>query len=259
MLDKAIVFIFGSIVGSFLNVCIYRLPRGRSVIFPGSYCPNCAQAIHWYDNIPILSYIFLGGKARCCKAKISFRYFIVEILTASAFLVLFSAFGLTPKFFAYAIMASSLIVATFVDFEIQEIPDEVSIGALVIGLILAIAFPSVLNETNRLNSFLNSILGALAGGGMIYAMGVLGEFAFKREAMGGGDVKLLAMIGAFIGWKLTVLTFFLAPVFGSVVGITLKMRYGKEIIPYGPYLSLAAVSSIFFGENILRLLFYGMF
>ena len=253
------VFIFGSIVGSFLNVCIYRLPKGRSVIIPGSHCPNCAVPIRWYDNIPILSYIFLGGKARCCKARISFRYFIVEALTASTFLVLFMSFSLTPKFFAYAIMVSCLIVATFVDFEIQEIPDEVSIGGFAAGLILAIAFPSILNEATRLNGFLNSFLGALAGGAMIYVMGMLGEFAFKKEAMGGGDVKLLAMIGAFIGWKLTVLTFFLAPVFGSVVGIVLKIRDGKDIIPYGPYLSLAAIVSIFFGENIMRLLLYGMY
>ncbi len=258
-MDKIVAFIFGSIVGSFLNVCIYRLPKGRSVVVPGSYCPNCTAAIHWYDNIPILGYIFLGGRARCCKAKISIRYFIVEIFTASIFLVLFSTFGLTPKFFAYAVMVSGLIVATFVDFEIQEIPDEVSIGGLGLGLALAVTFPSILNETTRLNGFLNSILGALAGGGMIYVMGMLGEFAFKKEAMGGGDVKLLAMVGAFIGWKLVLLTFFLAPVFGSVVGIILKIRHGRDIIPYGPYLSLAAVCSIFFGEKILRMLFYGMY
>lgn len=258
-MGNIIIFMFGSIVGSFLNVCIYRLPKGRSVLFPRSHCPNCTAAIRWYDSIPILSYIFLGGKARCCKVKISFRYFMVEILTASAFLILFSAFGLKPKFFTYAVMVSGLIVATFVDFEIQEIPDEVSMGGLAIGLILAAAFPSVLNATTKLDGFLNSIFGALAGGGMIYAMGMLGEFAFKKEAMGGGDVKLLAMIGAFIGWKLTVLTFFLAPVFGSVVGITLKIRHGKDVIPYGPYLSLAAVCSIFFGEKILNMLFYGIY
>ena len=258
-MDKIIVFIFGSIIGSFLNVCIYRLPKGRSVIFPGSHCPNCTAKIHWYDNIPILSYMILGGKARCCKAKISFRYFIVEVLTAAALLVLFISFGLTPKFFAYSIMVSGLIVATFVDFEIQEIPDEVSLGGLAVGLILSAAFPSILGETTRLNGFLNSFLGALAGGGMIYVMGMLGEFAFKKEAMGGGDVKLLAMIGAFIGWKLVVMTFFLAPVFGSVVGIVLKIRHGKDVIPYGPYLSLAAVCSIFFGEKILHLLLYGVY
>ena len=258
-LVRFVVFIFGSIVGSFLNVCIYRLPKGRSVVIPASHCPNCAAAIHWYDNIPILSYIFLGGKARCCRTKISFRYFVVEILTASASLALFSVFGLTPKFFAYAVMVSGLIVATFVDFEIQEIPDEVSVGVLAVGLLLAAAFPSIFNETARLNSFLNSFLGALAGGGMIYAMGTLGEFMFKKEAMGGGDVKLLAMIGAFVGWKLVVLTFFLAPAFGSVVGIILKIRHGRETIPYGPYLSLAAVVVIFCGDKILRILFGGLY
>lgn len=257
-MDKILSFIFGSIVGSFLNVCIYRLPKGRSVVVPGSHCPNCTAAIHWYDNIPILSYMYLGGRARCCKAKISLRYFAVEILTAMAFLALFSAFGITPKFFAYALMVSGLIIATFVDFEIQEIPDEVSVGGLILGLALAAIFPSILGEASHMGGFLKSFLGAVAGGGMIYAMGMLGEFAFKKEAMGGGDVKLLAMIGAFVGWKLVVLTFFIAPVFGSAVGIFLKLKYGKDIIPYGPYLSLAAVCSIFFGERILQILFYGL-
>ena len=255
---KVIVFIFGSIVGSFLNVCIYRLPKGRSIIFPGSHCPNCAAKIHWYDNVPILSYLVLRGKARCCKAKISFRYFIVEVLTAAMFLILFIAFGISTKFFAYCVLISGLIIATFVDFEIQEIPDEISIGGLIVGLILSAAFPQILNEGTRWHSFINSFLGALAGGGTIYAMGLLGEFIFKKEAMGGGDVKLLAMIGSFLGWKLTLLTFFIAPAFGAVVGIILKIKEGRDIIPYGPYLSLAAIVSIFWGENILRFLFYGI-
>lgn len=259
MANYIIVFIFGAIIGSFLNVCIYRLPKGRSVIVPGSHCPNCTAPIRWYDNVPILSYIFLGGRARCCKARISFRYFIVEALTAFMYLALFIFFGSTPKFFAYTLMTSGLIVATFVDFEIQEIPDEVSIGGLAAGLILAVIYPSIFNETSRLSSLLNSFLGALAGGAMIYAMGMLGEFAFKKEAMGGGDVKLLAMIGAFIGWKLAILTFFMAPVFGSVVGIILKIRRGAQTIPYGPYLSLAALFSILFGDKIMYFLFYGMF
>jgi len=253
------VFVFGAIVGSFLNVCIYRLPKGRSIIVPGSHCPNCGEKIHWFDNIPILSYIILFGKARCCKAKISLRYLIVEILTGIAFLAIFIAFGLNAKFFAYLAFISGLIVATFVDFEIQEIPDEVSIGGLIVGLVLSVVFPSILNETSRANGLINSFFGALAGGAMIYGMGMLGELAFKKEAMGGGDVKLLAMIGAFIGWKLTILTFFIAPLFGSVVGIILKIREGKDIIPYGPYLSLAAVFSVFFGDKLLRLLFYGVF
>jgi len=258
-MDKIVVFIFGAIIGSFLNVCIYRLPKGRSIVVPGSHCPNCGAKIRSFDNIPILAYIFLAGKARCCKARISFRYFIVEVLTALTFLVLFLFFGLSAKFFAYLVMVSGLIVATFVDFEIQEIPDEVSIGGLVAGLIFSTIFPSILNEPSRFDCFLNSFLGALTGGVTIYAMGMFGEFVFKKEAMGGGDVKLLAMIGSFIGWKLTLLTFFIAPLFGSIVGIILKIKEGKDIIPYGPYLSLAAVFSIFFGEKVLKFLFYGFF
>jgi len=254
-----VVFIFGSIVGSFLNVCIYRLPKGRSVIVPGSHCPNCGAKIRWYDNVPILSYIFLGRKARCCKARISLRYFIVEVLTAVAFLTLFIFFGISAKFFAYLILASGLIIATFVDFEIQEIPDEVSIGGILAGLILSTAFPSILSESSRLNSFLNSFIGALAGGLTIYAVGVLGEFAFKKEAMGGGDVKLLTMIGSFLGWKLTLLTFFIAPFFGAIVGIILKIKEGRETIPYGPYLSIAAVVAMLWGDRILRLLLRGIY
>lgn len=259
MIEKIFVFILGAVVGSFLNVCIYRLPKGRSVIVPGSHCPNCGEKIRWFDNIPILAYIFLSGKARCCKAKISFRYFIVEVITALAFLVLFLSFGPSAKFFAYLVMVCGLIIATFVDFEIQEIPDEVSVGGLAAGLALSIAFPSILNETSRLGSFVNSFLGALAGGLTIYGMGMLGEFAFKKEAMGGGDVKLLAMIGAFLGWKLTLLTFFVAPFFGSIVGIIVKIRDGKDIIPYGPYLSMAALFAVFFGEKVLKFLFYGIY
>ena len=200
----------------------------------------------------------MGGKARCCKARISFRYFIVEVLTAVALLILFIFFGFTPKFFAYSILVSGLIVATFVDFEIQEIPDEISLGGLAAGLIISVAYPSVLNESTRLGGGLNSFLGALVGGATIYAIGMLGEFAFKKEAMGGGDVKLLAMIGSFIGWKLTLLTFFVAPFFGSIVGIILRIKEGRQTIPYGPYLSLAAVVSMLWGDRILHFLFYGM-
>ena len=259
MVEKIFVFIFGSIVGSFLNVCIYRIPKGRSIVAPGSHCPNCGVSIKWFDNIPILSYIILGGRSRCCKTKISLRYIIVEILTALLFLVLFLFFGLSAKFFAYIILVCGLIIATFVDFEIQEIPDEVSLGGLVVGLSLSVIFPSILNESSRIHGFTNSFFGAFAGAATIYAMGILGEFAFKKEAMGGGDVKLLAMIGSFIGWKMTLLTFFIAPLFGSIVGIILKIRQGKDVIPYGPYLSLAAVTAILWGDKILSFLFRGLY
>lgn len=258
-MGKLIVFIFGSMIGSFLNVCIYRMPKGKSVVRPRSACPHCAKTILWYDNIPILSFFILRGKCRSCKGKISPRYFIVEFLTASLLTALFSVFGLNTKFYAYSFMSCALVIATFVDFEIGEIPDEVSIGGLVIALVIAFAMPSVFDTASRWQGLLASVLGALAGGASIYIIGFLGELVFKKEAMGGGDVKLMAMIGSILGWKLVLLTFFIAPIFGSVVGVTLRIRTGRETIPYGPYLSLAALIAVFFGERILKLLFLGMY
>lgn len=255
-MGKVFVFIIGSIIGSFLNVCIWRLPKGKSIVRPGSYCPNCKKGILWYDNIPIASFILLRGRCRACKSRISFRYFLVELLTAALILLLFMVFGLTARFFAYSIMLAGLIIATFVDFEIQEIPDEITLSGLAIGLGLSLAFPSLFDERAALSGIFNSFFGALAGGASIYLMGLFGEFVFKKEAMGGGDVKLMAMIGAFLGWKLAMLAFFVAPVFGSITGIILRVKHGRETIPYGPYLSLGALVSILWGERILRFLFY---
>jgi len=253
------IFMFGAIIGSFLNVCIHRLPKNESIINPPSHCTACGKNIPWYDNIPMLSYLILMGRCRFCKGRISFRYFIVELLTALISYLLFMRFGMTAKFFAYAAFVSGLIVATFVDFEIQEIPDQVSIGGIAAGLILAAIFPSIFDTASRFAGILNSILGVAVGGGSIYAMGVLGKLVFRKEAMGGGDVKLMAMIGAFLGWKLVIFTFFVAPIFGAVVGIILKLKDGREIIPYGPYLSLAAVIAAFYGNRILGIFFGGLF
>lgn len=257
-MEKIIVFIFGAIVGSFLNVCIYRLPKGESIVSPASHCPKCNKPIFWYDNVPILSYLVLGGRCRSCKTPINPGYIIVEIITAALAVALFSVFGPGPRFAGYGILSAGLIVATFADLETREIPDEVSLGGLAVGLIFASIFPVTLGETSWSKALMASALGALAGGGSIYLMGFFGEMVFRKEAMGGGDVKLMAMAGAFLGWKLALLTFFIAPLFGSVAGLILKARDGRDIIPYGPYLSLAAVTSIFWGDKVLRILFYGM-
>jgi len=256
-MDKIFVFVFGAVIGSFLNVCIHRLPKRQSVAVPPSHCPACKKDILWYDNIPVLSYIILGGRCRFCKVRISPRYLLVELLTAAIFLALYTAFGPGIKFFGYSIMTAGLIVATFVDFEIGEIPDEVSLGGLAAGLLISAAFPGLFDTVSRFESLTGSALGMLAGGGSIYALGVLGSIAFKKEAMGGGDVKLMAMIGSFLGWKLVLFTFFVAPVFGAIIGVASKIKSGNETIPYGPYLSLAAVLAIFFGNRILEFLFYG--
>ncbi|MDO8525058.1 MAG: prepilin peptidase [Candidatus Omnitrophota bacterium] len=253
------VFIFSLMIGSFLNVCIYRMPKNQSIIFPASHCPGCNKGIFWYDNIPVISYLALAGKCRFCKTKIHFRYPLVEILTGALLTALFLNFGITPKFFVYSIMTCGLIVATFIDLEITEIPDEISLGGLALGILLAFVFPSVPGEAARLGAAAAALAGAIAGGGSIYLLGVVGKIAFKKEAMGGGDVKLMAMIGSFLGWKLVILAFFIAPFLGVVPGMILKIKQGSEIIPYGPFLSAAALVSVFFGNRILGVLFGGLF
>jgi leader peptidase (prepilin peptidase)/N-methyltransferase len=249
-------FILGACVGSFLNVCIYRLPVNVSIVFPSSHCPQCKEAIRWYDNIPILSYLFLKGRCRKCKARIPFRYFLVEVITAFSFVALFAHFGFGIKFFSMTVFVCGLIVATFVDFEHQIIPDEITVGGTAVGFILAVVFPELLGAGTRLAGALEAFLGILAGGGSIYIVGVLGKMAFKKDAMGGGDVKLMAMVGAFLGWELALLTFFIAPFFGSFVGVVAKIKYKQDIIPYGPYLSLASLACIFWGNQMLNFLFY---
>jgi leader peptidase (prepilin peptidase)/N-methyltransferase len=267
MLEKICVFIFGSITGSFLNVCIYRLPREESIVFPGSHCPKCNKPIHWFDNIPLLSYILLLGKCRSCKERISPRYFLVEFLTAAMFLLFYVHFAFSFKFFLYVILTCGLIVSTFVDFSHRIIPDEISIGGTVVGLCLnALAGISFRPFGYSYHPVVNSLLGILAGGGIIYSTGVLFDLIFfkllkhppiqgETESMGGGDVKLLAMIGAFLGWKAALITFFVAPFFGMSVGLVNMIVKKDHLIPYGPFLSLAALLAIFWEQRILHILF----
>jgi len=251
----AFLFVLGTIAGSFMNVCIYRLPRKESVVRPPSHCPSCGKGIAWFDNIPVFSFLILKGKCRACKEKISPRYLFVEILSGVVCVLLFLRFNLAPEFFIFWYLLSALTVISFVDFQIQEIPDEITLSGIILGLLAAALYPPLMGKVKILPSVLVSFLGVIAGGGSIYVLGFLGEFIFKKEAMGGGDVKLMAMIGAFLGWKLALFTFFLAPFFGSIAGIALKIKEGREVIPYGPYLSLAAVVAIFFGDEILKKLF----
>lgn len=254
-MEIAIIFILGTIFGSFMNVCIYRMPKNESIIKPRSKCMSCGKKIAWFDNIPILSYILLLGKCRKCKSKFSPRYMVVELISGIVYVLLYLHFGLSVKFLAMCYLASSLIVVSFIDLDTYEIPDSITLSGIALGLIISVISPSVMGKTIRLEAGLDSLFGILVGGGIIFILGVLGEFVFKKEAMGGGDVKLLAMIGAFIGWKLAIFTFFLAPFFGAFAGIFMKLKYGKEVIPYGPYLSIAAIVAIFWGEEIIRTIF----
>jgi len=242
------VFIFGSFIGSFLNVCIYRIPRKLSIVLPRSYCTKCETPIAWYNNIPLLSYLSLGAKCRSCHEKISPRYFLIEALTGILFLVFYRFFGLSPELFVYLVLISGLIVATFIDFEFQIIPNRISLGGAILGLVVAYFLPHI--------TLKDSFIGFLLGGGMIYLIGALGSIVFKKEAMGGGDVKFLAMIGAFIGWQQVLLVFFIAPFFGSVVGLYMKFKYKESLIPYGPFLSMATVLVILYGDEILRWLIF---
>jgi leader peptidase (prepilin peptidase)/N-methyltransferase len=250
------VFFCGSCIGSFLNVCIHRLPLKESIVYPRSRCPQCKNEIRWYDNIPLFSFIILKRRCRYCRARIPFQYFIVEFLTGSLFVLLFYYYAFLAQFFIYAVLFSSLIVATFIDFKYQEIPDVIDIPGIFIGLILSTIFPVIQGVSSSLDGFIQSLLGVFAGGASIYLIGVLGKIIFKKEAMGGGDVKLLAMIGAFLGWKLTILTFFIAPFFGAVFGIIVKLKTGESLIPYGPFLSLASLVAAIWGNNILNWLYF---
>ncbi|MEW6100696.1 MAG: prepilin peptidase [Candidatus Omnitrophota bacterium] len=268
MMGRIIAFLFGSIVGSFLNVCIYRMPHGESIVWPGSHCPNCKKRIPAYDNIPFISYILLKGKCRFCKQKISIRYLLVELLTAILFVMLFDRYNLTFDFFFYAVLFSALIVATFIDIAHRIIPDEISVGGMILGLILSsLRGLSFSPFQLSLKPALNSLLGILAGGGIIYFTGYLFDLIYfkllkkppiqgETESMGGGDVKLLAMIGAFLGWQRALLTFFIAPFLGIAFGLINLISKKDHTIPYGPFLSVAALLSLLWSSKIISLIFF---
>lgn len=239
-----LVFFFGACVGSFLNVCIYRIPREESVVHPRSHCPQCGKMIAWYDNIPLVSYVALRAKCRNCGLHISSRYFLVELLTAVLFLLVWLRYGLHVVTPVYWLIISGLVLGTFVDFEHMIIPDRVSLGGMVSGLICSALAPSLHGEAEWLGSVIASLIGLAAGSGSLYAVGVLGKLAFKKDAMGLGDVKLLGGLGAFLGWQAVVFTIMLSSLMGSIVGLCLIASRKKEFqsrIPYGPYLALAAV------------------
>lgn len=233
--------LFGLLVGSFLNVCIYRIPRGESIVFPGSHCPHCNHAIQPWENIPVLSFLGLQGKCRYCQTPISWRYPGVELLTAAFFVLFVHQYAVSFEAFWYLILTCALIVISFIDLDHQIIPDKLSLPGIVVGFIASFFLPL---------SWYDSLLGILAGGGIILVVGYVGKWVFKKEAMGGGDVKLMAMIGAFLGWKLVLLTLFFASLVGAIVGIVFKLVTGKDYIPFGPFLSAGALLALFFGEKL---------
>lgn len=238
--------LFGAMVGSFLNVCISRLPKGESIVTPGSHCPDCGHPIKFYDNIPLISYLLLGGKCRSCKRSISAQYPLIEGVTALSSLLLFSKHGLSLSYLFYFSFIAALIVITVIDLYHQIIPDVISIPGIVVGLLGALIIPYI--------TFFNSLIGILLGGGSLFLVATLYQWLFKREGMGGGDVKLLAMIGAFLGWEAVILTILLSSLVGSITGIVIMALKGKDFkyaIPFGPFLSLGAVIALFGQSEIV--------
>ena len=245
-------FVFGAIVGSFLNVVILRLPDPEaSVVFPGSHCPHCQTALHWYENIPILSFLFLRGRCRSCQAKISIQYPLVELAMGLLSLFLLQKFFLSVSFIIYFVFAAALLVIIVIDLYLQIIPDRISLPGIVIGLGASFLLPGL--------TWQDSLLGILFGGGIFYAI-AMGYYLFtKRHGMGGGDIKLLAMIGAFQGWQALPFVIFCSSLLGTIVGLgaMVKQRKGGQTrIPYGPFLAVASLLYLFFDHRIMQFTYW---
>jgi len=242
-------FIFGAIVGSFLNVVILRLPEeGESIVFPGSRCPSCKKEIRWYDNIPILSFVFLGGKCRSCGQTISLQYPLVEFCMAMLSLALYTKFGLSFEFFFYFLFVASLLAIIFIDIRHQIIPDVISLSGIIIGFAGSFFNAEV--------TWQQAGLGILLGGGILYAIAKSYYLIAGREGMGGGDIKLLGMIGGFLGWQSLLFVIFASSLTGSVVGVCAMIKQGKggkTRIPFGPFLALAALFFLFFQDVVFWL------
>jgi leader peptidase (prepilin peptidase)/N-methyltransferase len=239
-------FVFGATVGSFLNVCIWRLPRNESIVFPASHCPHCDFKIPFYDNIPILGYLLLGGRCRRCKERISPQYPLVELVNGLLTLALFLKFGPSLTFLVLFVFSSALVAITFIDLEHQIIPDVISLPGIPLGLAASFFLPWL--------GWKNSLLGILLGGGSLLLVAYGYQLLAKKEGMGGGDVKLLAMMGAFLGWRSVLFIIFTASLAGSVIGLTVMAVQKKDTklaIPFGPFLAFGALLYIFYGRQII--------
>lgn len=234
-------FMFGAVIGSFLNVCIYRIPAGLSIIRPASRCPKCLEPIRWYHNIPILSWALLKGRCAYCEAPVSIRYPLVEALTGALFALFLYRFAFHPVTLVLWLLCALLVTISFIDIDHQIIPDVISLPGIPIGFLCSFAVPWV--------SWQSSLLGIFAGGGSLLAIALGYEFLTKREGMGLGDVKLLAMLCAFLGVRAVFPIIFIGSVLGTLVGVPLmllKKSDRKLAIPFGPFLAAGALVYGFF-------------
>ena len=254
-----LIFIFGAIVGSFLNVCIIRIPKGDSIVYPPSHCPGCKIAIRFYDNIPLISYVALVGRCRACGERISSRYFFVELLMACLAVALYYQFGFSLAFLVSFIFVAALIVISFIDLDVRIVPDVISLPGIVAGLLFSVVARYVINDPFELiPSPLSALVGVLVGGGFLLALAWAYEAFTGVEGMGGGDIKLLAMIGAFLGWTSIPFTLFFASLTGSVIGLGFMIGKGvgrRFALPFAPFLCLGALLYLLFGQDLIQFYF----
>jgi len=264
----AVIFLFGLIIGSFLNVCIVRIPGQKSIVLPASACPKCGEPIRPYDNIPVISYLFLRGRCRACKTGISLMYPLVELLTGLLFLACYLAFGLTPEALKWAVFSALMIVLVFTDLRERILPDVVNFTGLGLGLVLSL-FTGPTDGTAQwilshisgsappvpVLSIADAVLGAAIGSGLLW---LVSEAYFRlrgREGMGLGDVKMMLMAGAFLGIKRTLLTIFTGSLLGSILGLMFMLARRKKSdyeLPFGTFLGMAAMLVVFFGTPVVN-------
>ena len=256
MFIKFIIFIIGAIIGSFLNAVIYRLPRHESLLFPGSHCPQCGEKIDWFDNIPIFSFFILDGKCRHCKTAIPPRYLIVETVTAILFVIIYHVYGFSYEFLFYITLATLLITVTFTDLEKGTIPNAVILTGAIAGFCMSLIFwPACVppSWTGWPLNITNSLIAFLAGGGIMIFWAVTGKLLFKKESIGAGDIKLVAMIGIFLGLQNTLLALFLSFLIATIAGISmilLKKAQMDSRLPFAPFLASGALISLVYGIQI---------
>ena len=247
VLIYSLVVLYGLSVGSFLNVIIYRFPRKLAFILNRSICPQCRNFLKWYHNFPLVSFILLGGKCGFCKKRISWRYPLVEFLNAGFYVYFFWQFGWGYQFLVFSYLSSALLAIFLIDLDFQIIPDAITIPSMVFGLAISWLPGGI--------GIVNSLIGLLVGGGALYLMAIIGDWIFKKESMGGGDIKMTAMLGTFLGWQQMLFIFICSSVIGLLVSLVI-MAFSKKlresrIVPFGPYLAIAAAVAMLYGRQII--------
>jgi leader peptidase (prepilin peptidase)/N-methyltransferase len=246
-LIEVFIFILGLCIGSFLNVCIYRLPSSQSIVHPRSKCPQCGTPIAFYDNLPLLSYLWLKGHCRQCRARIGLRYPIVELLGGLFALATFLKFGLTVEALIYFAFIASLLVITFIDLDHRIIPDVITLPGIPICFAASFAIPTV--------TYRDALIGILVGGGSLFLVAWTYHLITKKEGMGGGDIKLLAMMGGLVAWQGVVFTIFVSSLVGTLSGLAVMLQSRKGLklaVPFGPFLAIGCITYIFFGSQLIR-------